>query len=168
MDDVYGREGFALEIYGLYGISPSGSQIEEGDNNVRVTDGWGPGFRFEYRRSRLFGFEAIVENLKREIQGRDQPSDIATWTMFGAARFYMAAGRMQPYFVAGVGATFADEVVDFAPVNITEVAYRVGGGLDFYFTKHFVFDFSIEHTMFGSQLSGSDYLKLGMGAKYRF
>ena len=96
------------------------------------------------------------------------------------AKAYLLTGRYQPFLLAGVGfmrveAKTQDKtggtIQKFAPHGRTlktNLAFRLGGGVDFYLSEHVVASAEVSYLMPTSALDGLDYYSIGVGLQYRF
>jgi opacity protein-like surface antigen len=96
------------------------------------------------------------------------------------AKAYLLTGRYQPFLLAGVGfmrveAKTQDKtggtIPKFAPHGRTlktNLAFRLGGGVDFYLSEHVVASAEASYLMPTSALDGLDYYSIGVGLQYRF
>lgn len=167
-DLVYGRDGFAVGVYGMAAISPSGRPVAVRDD-IQLSNSGGFGFNVEYRFHQLASVELLAETVERDVESELDPTEeFRMWSMSLNGRIYLAPGRLQPFLLAGFGFGTGSETRLIPGSGATSAQVRVGGGGDFYITDHFVLGFSIEKPFFFSSLSELDYLKIGAGLKYRF
>jgi opacity protein-like surface antigen len=97
-------------------------------------------------------------------------------TLTANARVYYPLERWQPYLLAGVGMAHYDIHQNLEVKGATiNVGGRLGGGLDFYVTPHFVLNASVtvlltgfEIEVPGRNVDGLHYLSTQLGVLYRF
>ena len=107
------------------------------------------------------------------------PGDWAEWeTMVVTVntKAYATTGRVQPFGLFGAGFMRTElkhrrQITDIKIFDDTSAAFtlRLGGGVDFYITKHIVMSAGAHYILpFGGKLDKMDMLMYNMGLQYRF
>jgi hypothetical protein len=108
-----------------------------------------------------------------EVQGEYNYgfSEIAAWDLIFNFNWYplqwwLPGNRFQPFLVTGIGFMVAKP----HPNRGTAVngAFRLGGGLDFYFLEHWSVRFKAEWVTGVGKLSGARYAPISLGIQYNF
>ena len=99
-------------------------------------------------------------------------SEFNGWTATINIRTYLLEfwrenpGRFQVYFLAGVGVMGGE--TDQSLSYQLEGVFRVGGGINYYFTDQLALDVSSDYITGRSSFSDFNYVKFGMGLQYNF
>ncbi|GJL65634.1 MAG: hypothetical protein NPIRA05_06050 [Nitrospirales bacterium] len=166
----FARNGFYIGAGGIYAIenfSRTGA-LSFDDSlgfNLRVGYRLHPHIAIEAEGERTMGFDA------KQFKG-----DVETWTATLNSKFFALTGRIQPYGLLGVGAMNAttDGFLVFVNSNgstsrnETDVAFRYGGGVDFYLTKNWVIDIEGAYVDPRGDINSINYISVGGGLQYRF
>jgi opacity protein-like surface antigen len=156
----YGRPGFYASLNGVYGVelfdnAPSSFDV---DNSVGVSG------RLGYRFTPAIAAETQVD------YGDFAQSGDFTETLFTInGKYYFLQDQIQPYALAGIGYEHATIEGRGASFSESGFAFRVGGGVDWYFHRNI--GLLLEMTYNASTdnfLKDADYLSLGWGLFYRF
>jgi len=130
-----------------------------------------PRFSAEVEVEWLDGFETVISDSKfGKIFAFDAEPLVVTVNTKG----YLLTGRYQPFVLLGMGAMMADLGVRnlvaglSGSVSETGFAMRLGGGIDFYATKHVVVSVEADYVLPFDDLEGLDYISIGLGLQYRF
>lgn len=87
------------------------------------------------------------------------------------SRIYLLTGRIQPYAVGGIGFQTAEIDTKFIAAvkhRSTGVAFRVGGGVDFYVTDRFAFTTAATYLVGLGSVDAFDTLQGRAGVMFRF
>jgi opacity protein-like surface antigen len=127
-----------------------------------------------YRIGPHFAIEAEFEMLPNSdinISGLGDILELQTWALTGSGKVFLLTGRTQPYFLAGLG-VMEFEVEDTVGAGLSEtesdLAFRFGGGLDFYITESFVGSVGVDYVLPTGDVEDLDYVSFGAGIQYRF
>ena len=160
----YSRNGVYIGAGGMYAIenfSDTGglSFDDSAGFNFRLGYRFHPHFAIEAEGERAIGFDLKQATL-----------DIETWTATLNAKVFALTGRVQPFGVVGIGAmnAKADSPLLISSVNETDVAFRFGGGSDFYVTKNWVVNLEGSYVLPTGDVEDINYISLGGGLQYRF
>lgn len=189
----FDRRGWMVGLNAGYGLPSPDFNDKEEDSLNKVLPGFdvsldgnnGSGVvttRGGYRCGRWFSVELGVEWLSpidRDIvtssQGKISSVEIDPIYISSNVKGYLLSGRYQPFVTLGAGALNIKSVTTSVlgpPTkivnNFTAVALRMGGGIDIYVTKNFVFDLELSYVLPVSTITNYQYLSIGAGLLYRF
>ena len=171
-EDDFARSGGYLGISGTYaGDASRVKNLSENSLgiNARVGLRLAPNIAVEGEFEHLDGFDVAVAGTPIGI--------IESWVLTGNVKGLLLTGRIQPYFVAGMGvlrAKFVDTggtlgSLDFpAQTRDTGFAVRLGGGVDVYVTRHLVVTLGASYVIPTGGVEDLDFLSVAFGAQYRF
>jgi len=178
-DAEFARRGAYLAIGASRGFNEFEDTFHDAmdTNAVRVDDTWGLNARAGYRFTSWFALEGEYEWLDR-FEATLGPVDLAqvtTHTLTMNVRFIAPLGRVQPYFMLGVGATIFDvPSPSFVGVDGAVPSGRLGAGFDFYVTRNLLLNVGAEGVLNDAKVDGFsnghglDYVALQFGFGYRF
>jgi len=162
---AYGAERSAyIALSGFVGFDTSDRDIAR-HHSKETDDGGGflvrAGFRF---------FDPIAIELQGDYFSGF--SDFDGWNVTVNIRVYPiefwreTPGRFQPYFLAGAG------VMGGRPIEALsytlEGAFRVGGGINYYFTDKLALDVGTDYITGRSSFDKTNYVKVALGLQYNF
>jgi opacity protein-like surface antigen len=177
---------------GFYGGLAGVVAIENFDGSGDREQAYGFEMQVGYRATSIFSFEVDLEYAKQfeyepgEVlnpAGRLGPETVTTLIITGNLKAnanlesWGVTPRLQPYGKIGFGgfnARFdADPYDGVGPYDKTDIAMKVGGGVDFYVTRAIVINVEARYNMLLGQdvyldFDGLDYLAFGFGAQLRF
>jgi opacity protein-like surface antigen len=183
--NTYSRKGPYLGIgatYAFQGISDAANEVEPFP--IHVSDSWGVNSRFGYRFAPWFATEFEYEwvNGFRARTFGLHAFDVETHTITTNAKFILPLGPVQPYLLAGLGAThFGVQNHALQDIDVHHdwaLASRLGVGIDTYLTPNVVLNVGGNSVLttahFRSQFdrhhreSDLNYFAVQMGVEYRF
>ena len=186
----YARRGALLGAEVAYGIEtyesdlPSSLRTISSDLNLSANNSFGIKGRAGYRCNRYASAEIQVEWLHsydgkvfEDGVGKIARLDIEPIVATVNARGYVPIGdeRIQPFALLGGGlVTVKTKLRDTTGLGLTsserttEVAIRVGGGVDFYATPNIVLTLAVDYLHAFGDLDGFNYVSTSMGMLYRF
>lgn len=166
-DDDLGRTGGYVGIAGTWAIE----NFDDVPSGVSVDDGVGLNARAGYR---------FHPNLAAELQLEWVPEfDVDTGGFFGDAEIetlvtmlngkaYAATGRIQPYFLVGMGALYARADVPGPDPDDTGFAARLGGGTEIYILPELAAVLEGSYVFATGDVNDFDYGSIVWGLLYRF
>jgi opacity protein-like surface antigen len=176
-DDSYypfAREGLYMGIGAQYALEnfDTDPAIEDPDNatDINGDDGGGLEWRVGYRMHRFFAAELLFQYYWGfEIKDKNAVLDTVDdkfdgWTMTANGKVYPVGGRIQPYLVAGIGALVFNEKQG----DDSAFVARMGGGVDFYITDHFVIDVEMAYLFPAGSISEFQFATFSTGIQYRY
>ena len=103
----------------------------------RFAPRWALDFSIDWARSDLWA-DVVIATETQRIRTRLKVEGLETGFASVNARFYILTGRLQPFALAGVGAVMATPI-DLAgnKKNVYGFSSKLGGGFDYYVTRHF-------------------------------
>jgi len=159
-DDSEDDEDFARTgvYFGLNGVGGLG--VDRRFDPTELSGGGGLNARFGSRESERLSWELEFEWLMFP----DPEINNLTFGING--KFYFAEQRWQPYVVLGAG---SKTVLRSGPApNNTDWGFRMGGGLDYYLTRHWALNTECVYVVgVGGELR-LEYGSFSLGAIYRF
>ena len=104
------------------------------------------------------------------LQGPDIGRKTNPLVLTANSRFYILRGRIQPFVIGGAGLMVADlsQPQGGGIREVTNIAVRVGGGLDFHLTESISVTGELDWVRPFGELRDLDYLVLEAGLAYRF
>ena len=187
-DDPYDRPGGYIGIGGSRSLEQMTNTIGDAYNplNAQVGDSWGLNARAGYRFNRFIATEVEYEWMKdfhmwvdHQAIGRAQLQ-----TVTANLKVVAPYRTLQPYFLAGFGASFVtlDSTSPFVSPGIANGTFsaRFGAGLDWYLSKNFLLNIGTEFVKNTAKVTpppgfgltgtghGLDYLSFQAGFGYRF
>jgi opacity protein-like surface antigen len=134
---------------------------------------WGFNARGGYRFYDWLAAEAIVEYADKfgpnALGASGDNLSLLSTTVNG--KFIIPLERFQPYLSAGIGFLYADEGEGFVDsVEDRDFGFvgRLGGGIDFYLTRHWSIFVDNSWTMSTDNTEDLYFYSLGGGARYNF
>jgi opacity protein-like surface antigen len=164
----------------------SSARNETGSNDLTVSikDSFGAKGRIGYRCHRYASAEVQVEWIEsfdgkvfQKGLGRVATVDLEPVIVTANVRGYLPLwqDRLQPFAFFGAGLasvkqTARDKVGQEGRVSEreTEIALRVGGGVDFYATPNIVLTLETDYLQAFGSLDDFDYVSMALGLQYRF
>jgi hypothetical protein len=163
--EAYGAEptGY-LALSGFVGFDTSDRDVEPHFSG-ETEDGGGLLVRAGFR---------IFDPIAIELQGDyfSGFSDFDGWNATINIRIYPiefwreTPGRFQPYFLAGAG-VMGGRPIEALSYQI-EGAFRVGGGINYYFTDKLALDVGTDYVTGRSSFKETNYVKISLGMQYNF
>ena len=150
---------------------------ELGTSTVHVDDAWGLNARAGYHFTSWFSTELEYEWQQRfKVETGTTPlAEITTHTIGANLRLVAPLGRVQPYFLIGIGGTFFDvSAPSFIKIDNAALCGRLGAGVDVYVTRNLLLNLGTEAVLSDADVStfGSTqapgYIALQFGLGYRF
>ncbi len=156
--DDYDRTGFYLGASGVY----SYANFDNADDNS-----FGANLRIGYRGDRWVALELQSEWLKYDLDFGGRVDSVASTVNL---RWFIPIGRVQPFFITGVGATYLRADAGGQTSWELDVTGRLGGGVEFYATRNLalILDASYMITADNDIVEDLNYLSVGLGMIYRF
>ena len=156
----YARPGFYASLNGLYGVE----LFDSAPSSFDVGNSVGVSGRLGYRITPAIAAEMQVD------YGDFAKNGDFTETLFTLnGKYYFLQDQIQPYVLAGIGyehATIEGRGMSFSESGF---AYRVGGGVDWYFHRNVGLLLEMAYnSSTDSFLNDADYLSLGWGVFFRF
>lgn len=159
----YARPGVYIGAGGAYAIE---------DFNSNLNWGNAPGFngRLGYRFHPHVAVEAMIERMDAfEPKGFNNTVKFKTWTGTLNTKVFALTGRFQPYGLVGIGAMRVDRHYSgWSNSHDTDLAYRVGVGLDSYLTENWLVNVEVSNVNPTGDVDGTTYYSLGGGIQFRF
>ena len=155
----YGHKGGYMGVNGGYAVDNGSDRIGRLTFSSGTASAW-----VGYRMDQLIAIE---------IQGEYNHGlkDVSGWNLTGNLNWYPVQWWypgfwFQPFFVTGGGFMIAKPV----PNRSTNLngAFRLGGGMDFYFHKHWNVRFKAEWVKGVGKLSDLAYAPITLGIQYNF
>ncbi len=171
----YNQNGFYVSFGGAAGIDMAlEDELEDlTDIDIDLDDGLGFKMKAGYR----FLEWAAVELEYEYLTGFDAKGSRVTYaefeymTLMANGKLYLPFDAVQPFALFGVGAMYADlddkTALGF-DTNDTDVAIRMGGGIDVYLTDHIAVVVDASYVLPTGDLKDLDYISIGWGVQYRF
>jgi len=165
-EDGYGRRGAYLGGGALW-AEPDVARLDDASGTA------GMDARAGYRCHRLVAVEGqaqYFDEISGDVDTPLGPADVElTGVAFSAnGKVYPLGGRVQPYGLLGIGASYFHGDVSVAGFTIPGVSanlnVRGGGGVDVYLTRHVVLNAEAAYV----RIDDSGLVPLGLGAQYRF
>ncbi len=156
--DLYTRRGLVVGVGGSTGFEffdDDGASGEEVDFGLAAR----AGFRCTDRMSSELAYE-WQEGFDVENSSNDPH-----WTLTSNAKLHLLTGRLQPFLLAGVGILHGEVPGE---KRRTDVAARIGGGVDFYLTEQVAFSLDASYVAPGGDVKQLDYLSVGWGLQLHF
>ncbi len=178
----FGRRGFYMGLGFAYGFGDFYENAIEDEIPIRVNVDDAPGLnaRVGYRVLSFLAFEAHYEwinDFNLDLSGLDV-ADQTTHTITGNLKLLLPLWRFQPYLMLGVGAQYYDigsNLTGLLEDNDWAFAGRPALGIDFYITRHLVFNVEGAGVIAVTDLSGTlssvdtlPYVSVGGGFQWRF
>jgi opacity protein-like surface antigen len=155
---------------GYLGISGVYARQDMSDSNsigLRVGDSGGLSARMGFRMMRYAAVEIEGEWLYNLGSGIENP-----WNIIANFKAIYPLGpqdRIQPYLVGGAGVTSARFKPAGRPSYVdTDGVYKLGGGLDFFLTRHWVVGTEASWTNGMSKSPGLTHISVEAGVTYVF
>lgn len=186
----YARRGPFVGAAVSYAIETFESDVQSdarkvsNDLNYSLKDSFGFKGRLGYRCHRYVSAEVQVEwidnfdgTLFQDGVGEVASIDFEPIIVTANGRGYLPLfeDRLQPFVLFGAGlATVKETAKDSlgsgqrASSRETEIAIRVGGGLDFYATPNVVLTLETDYLQAFGALDDFNYVSVGVGLQYRF
>jgi opacity protein-like surface antigen len=125
------------------------------------------GYRFHPRFSGEVEFEWLDSfDLSAKGAGFSDVREIETWVATGNAKGYLLTGSIQPFALVGVGAM---KIKPDLGSDETELALRLGVGLDLYFSQRFVVDLGVDYVYpTGDLKKDFAHVSVAVALQYRF
>ena len=160
----YSRNGVYIGAGGMYAIENFSDT-----GGLSFDDSAGFNFRLGYRLHPHIAIEAEGERAIG-FDLKQATLDIETWMATLNAKVFAFTGRIQPFGIIGIGAmnAKADSPLLISSVNETDLAFRFGGGSDFYVTKNWVVNLEGSYVLPTGDVQDVNYISLGGGLQYRF
>lgn len=153
-ESEFSRPGIYL---GLNGVGALG--VDRRGSSNELAGGGGVNIRAGSRESAILSWEF-------EFEWVDLPDENDNSLTYGInAKFYFAEKRLQPYMIlgAGGGTRFQKDIG-----RNTDWNFRMGGGLDYYLTKHWALNSENVYVVGVGSLLRQEYASFSLGAIYRF
>ena len=162
----YARPGFYIGAGGLYAI-------EDFDNTFGLDFKNSPGFngRLGYRFHPNIAVEAMIERVDAfDLKGFNNNVEINTWTGTLNGKFFALTERFQPYGLLGIGAMRAKANLPGSANDYhdTDIAFRIGVGLDSYITENWLVNLEISNVRPTGDVDDINYYSFGGGIQFRF
>ena len=155
---------------GYLGISGVYARQDMSDSNsigLRVGDSGGLSARMGFRMMRYAAVEIEGEWLHNLGSGIENP-----WNITANLKAIYPLGpqdRIQPYLVGGAGVMSARlKRADRASYVATDGVYKIGGGIDFFLTRHWVAGTAAVWTNGMSKRPGLTHISIQAGVSYVF
>jgi opacity protein-like surface antigen len=171
----YARKGPYMEWAASYShfVSLEDELQKSGGSGLEVTDGMSGDIAIGYRLNKLVAVDGQftytgIGDVKRNRRTIAQFEHFAL-TVNG--RVYALTGRIQPYAIGGIGFQSAEIETSSLPGvkhRSTGVAFRVGGGIDFYITERFALTTAATYLVGVGAVGDYDTLQGRAGAMFRF
>ncbi len=180
----FNRAGVYVGVNGVYAHPLFEDSVQDINPTLGLDDTGGLNARLGLRLLSFIAIEAQYEWIDGFLVSSSTVGDVVTLgahNLTGNLRLHIPVWRVDPYILGGIGATFwkADFASSFpaSDENGTGFAGRVGGGIDFYLTKHIVLNaevtaalttrtFDVPST--SQDLDNLYYLSVSAGLVYRF
>ena len=136
----------------------------DGVGNLDLSTGVGFDIWGGFRIIPNLAVEAQLEYIDRVNIG---PLELDVFTFTANVKGYLLTGRIQPFLLAGIGASVWDAN---AFSSASGFSARFGGGVDFYLSERFDFalQMSTSYVVTTGDIDGLDYVSLIFGAQYLF
>jgi opacity protein-like surface antigen len=190
-DDGFDRRGWLLGLGASYAITDDFQNREQQDLREALSpfdvslsvdeDSWGFNARGGYRCHQRVSAEVEVEwlsDLKGQIadagQGAVSTATYSPLFVSTNAKGYLLTGRFQPYALFGLGTLRVDtESTDItnsltSQADSVSLAFRLGGGLDVYATKHIAVSLEGSYVLPVTGIKNFRYGSISLGLQYRF
>jgi opacity protein-like surface antigen len=187
-DDSYARLGWLLGLSGVYAADTGESNLQNtlrnevgSPVNFSLKDSLGFKSQAGYRCHPRVSAEVDIEWLDGfdgstfDSTGKTSNINFEPLVVTTSVKAYALTGRYQPYLLAGGGVmTVEIETNDTTgsgasdTETATNIALRVGGGLDFYATPKIVLTLGVDYVIPFGDLEDLDYVSIGWGLRYRF
>ena len=180
----FNRFGPYLGISGVYALPLYEDQLQDINPGLSVSESPGLNARLGLRLASFFAIEAQYEWIEGFDVDLASVGKLATFdahNITGNLRFHIPIWRVDPYVLAGLGATIWGIEDGPGPFDFTDdgvgFAGRVGGGLDLYLTKHIVLNAEVTAVLttrtfdVPTQIESLDnlfFLSISAGLVYRF
>ncbi len=161
---IYSRSGVYAGIGGVYAI-------EDFDfaQSSRIQNAAGFNFRLGYRFHPNMAIEAMGERVDPFDVDSFPGYELNTWTGTFNGKFFALTDRVQPYGLLGIGVMQAQgKGPGFRTDTETAMAFRYGGGIDFYLTEILVFNLETSYVAPTDDVRAFNYYTLGGGIQVRF
>lgn len=183
----YARPGWQLGVGGSYAIETFEDDVDVPPvpgppPSVSVDDSFGIQGRAGYRCHERFSADVEVEwihgfdaDASQSGVGKIAKGEIEPIVVTANLKGYLLTGRYQPFLLVGGGFMRADETVHdtSAALGLSDsddklrLAFRFGGGVDLYATRHIVLSAEADYVLPTGSLD-YDYVSVGLGLQYRF
>lgn len=164
-EPVYSQDGF----YGGFGGTYAFEDFTIGP--LQSDDSWGLNGSLGYRCHPRVAVEANLEWLEGFKLQNANVDDLSGVTATANVKFYLLTERIQPFLLAGVGATY----LSHRPTGGTtfgsseeDVTIRMGGGIDVYATERLAVTAGSTYVLPTDKLEDLAYVSLTLGLQYRF
>jgi hypothetical protein len=154
----YARPGMYAQLNGVASF-----ESFDGAPSGLFDTGVGASGRLGFRMLPEFAVEGLVEYSGDFVDSSG--IDLSATLLSANARYYILAGRAQPYVTTGVGWGFASTNLGSDESGFVG---RFGGGLDFYVSESWGLTGEFAYNVASGDIDGLDYLTLGWGAFLRF
>jgi opacity protein-like surface antigen len=144
----FDRPGVYLSVSGLYAVPLFEDELQKITPALSIDDTAGLQARLGFRLLSFLAVEAQyewIDGFDVDFDGQGTIMSLASHNLTGNLRLHIPIWRIEPYALAGLGATFwkiNDENDSFlfpdGDSDGTGFAGRLGGGVDFYLTEHIV------------------------------
>ena len=157
------REGVFVGLGGVYAFEhPSGSFDDSAGVDFRIGYRFRPRWAAEFEMNWLEGFDST----------RGPEIELDTYLFTLNVKAYAATRRVQPYVLLGMGLLHVntEEFQSGPNLKSTEngFAARLGGGVDFYASDHFVVNVEATYVPATGDVDGVNFGTLGLGFQHRF
>ena len=166
--DARAAEPAAAQIYARRGLvaglgATTGIEFFDGDQARGEETSFGVAARAGVRCTERMSSELAWEWQEGFAAGND--SDDALWTLTSNAKLHLLTGRVQPFLLAGIGILHGD-IPGYQPR--TDVAGRLGGGVDFYLTEEIAISLDASYVAPTGNVQKLDYVSVGWGLQVHF
>ncbi len=157
------RRGFFAGLGGVYAFE---------DTRGPFDDSAGVDARIGYRILPRWAAEVQLNWLEGFDSTRGPETELDTYLFTVNVKGYATTGRIQPYLLVGLGLLHVNtELFRLGPnLKSTEngFAARLGGGIDFYASDHFIVNLEATYVPSAGKVSEVRYGTLGLGFQHRF
>lgn len=160
VDREYGRSGpyiGAGALYAFENFDTSGLQSPDGS--------WGYDIKGGYRFNEYFALEIGWHHM---LGFDDSTGDTEIFQADASAKVYPLHGVFQPYLLGGVGYNDVEDERAGGIADGAGVAFRFGGGLDFYITRNFALYAEVGYLLGTNGRGDYGTIPLTFGVLYRF
>jgi outer membrane protein W len=189
----FSRPGPYVGLGGTFGTNLFEDDVEDVVEDVTGTsvdldidNSWGLNTVLGYRMASFFATELQYEYIDSFQIAVSSPAaselDLTGHVMTLNLKLVLPTWRIQPYLLLGIGGAFYQSEGSVLNTNLFArdewvLAGRVGGGLDFYLTKHLVLNVAATAVLTADEVSSSfsaedvgglNYVAVQAGLQYRF